>query len=68
MMCRGALKEGVHYFKLGPRGRPIFKWAAVEALIEGKEPAEPSGNTIRMANGAVVDLDEEAAHIRRLRG
>jgi len=70
MMARGIFKEGVHYFKPGgPNARPIFKWAAVQALIEGETGGgEATGETIALANGAVVDLDEAATRIRRLHG
>jgi hypothetical protein len=37
-MHRGELVEGTHYFRTPGRGkrpgRPIFKWAAIEAWIE----------------------------------
>ena len=40
-MHRGELVEGTHYFRTpgkGTRpGRPIFKWAAIEAWIERRQ-------------------------------
>lgn len=67
-MVRGVFKQGVHYFKPhGPRSRPIFSWVAVQALIKGDYTgAEATGETIPLANGAVVNLDEAAAKIRAM--
>ncbi len=41
-MSRGELIEGVHFFRAPSRGkkrpgRPIFKWAAIEAWIERRQ-------------------------------
>ncbi len=66
MMCRGVLREGVHYFKHGRR--PIFKWSAVEALIEGTgtEERAPVRKGIPLANGEVIDIDEAARTIQAM--
>jgi transcriptional regulator with XRE-family HTH domain len=41
-MQRGELIEGTHYFRTPGRGkrpgRPIFKWSAIEAWIERRQP------------------------------
>jgi hypothetical protein len=34
LMSKKVLRLGEHYFK--PNGRPIFKWSAIKAWIEGK--------------------------------
>jgi len=68
MITRGVFKDGVHYFKpRGRNGRPIFKWAAVVELIEEGEARESAGDTIPLASGRVIDLNEAAAEIRGLR-
>ncbi len=44
----GIFREGVHFFR--PRGsRPLFKRAALEDFIEGREMKPAPG--LRMANG-----------------
>ncbi len=61
MMARGVLKEGVHYFKHGPRSRPIFKWAAVVEFIEGGTvPTADRTGPLAFANGTVVTGNEAA--------
>ena len=37
LMVKGKLRQGVHYFKPGGNGRPLFKWSALQAWIEGRE-------------------------------
>ena len=45
-MHRGELVEGKHYFRAPGRGqrpgRPIFKWEAIEAWIERRQPSDPA--------------------------
>jgi hypothetical protein len=36
LLSAGELRLGVHYFKRDGRGRPIFKWTAVQAWLEGQ--------------------------------
>ncbi len=36
MISRGVLREGEHYFHVGRR--PVFKWQAVVAFIEQRQP------------------------------
>jgi len=38
LMSQGQLKLGVHYVK--PQGRVMFRWSAVRAWLEGREPRE----------------------------
>jgi len=35
MIAKGIFREGVHFFHV--RRRPVFKWEAVIAFIEGRE-------------------------------
>lgn len=50
MIARGVLVRGVHFFQLGGRrGRLIFKWDAIVALIEGRR--------IRMTPTDVVETE-----------
>jgi hypothetical protein len=56
MMHRRVLVEGEHYFRAPSRGKtrpgkPVFKWIAIEALIEGREVekgpiAEPGADIV----------------------
>ncbi len=68
MMARGTFRLNIHYFKLGRRGRPIFKWSAVVELIEGagSEERAPVRKGIPLASGEVVDIDEAARKIQGL--
>jgi hypothetical protein len=71
MMARGVFKRGVHYFKPhGPLSRPIFSWAAVMEYIRSEETLNDEGESamVRLANGAVIDLDEATAKAHRLLG
>jgi hypothetical protein len=63
MVSRGVFVEGVHYFRpRGPGSRPIFSWQAVVEYIE--QNARPE--TIRLADGTVIDLDETIHDTERL--
>jgi hypothetical protein len=67
MIARGILKQGVHFFKpQGPGSRPIFSWRAVVGYIEGTESESDNGNAIRLADGAVIDLDQATEQAARL--
>ena len=67
LISRGAFKLGVHYFKpTGPNGRPIFSWDAIVKYIEGEDAA--MGESISLADGTEIDLDEATAKAYRLRG
>ncbi len=67
MMTRGVFRLGVHFFKpFGTNSHPIFCWSAVERLIREGTGAFQSGETITLAGGKVVDLDEAAANISKL--
>jgi excisionase family DNA binding protein len=49
-IASGVFREGAHYFRpvgLGTR----FKWSAVVAWIEQKEPVTPEEDSIPMARG-----------------
>lgn len=50
-MSAGVFREGVHFFRRAGI-RPLFKRAALEAWIEGKDDtAQPGSPRIRMAGG-----------------
>ena len=56
MISKGTFRAGSHYFHVGRR--PIFKWSAVVAFIEGHgvESCEP----IPLHGGGVLGGTEEA--------
>ena len=67
MMSRGKLNRGTHYFKpYGAHSRPIFKWSAIVQLIEGGGELEASDETIPLAGGMVINLDEATNQISKL--
>ncbi len=67
MMARGIFIEGVHYFRPHGRGsRPIFSWRAVSHYIEGTEAHSESGDTIKLTDGTVIDLDQATKQAARL--
>lgn len=69
MIARGAFKQGVHYFKPhGPSGRPIFSWEAIVSYIEGDGAVGEVGESIPLADGSVVDLNEATSKAHRLFG
>jgi hypothetical protein len=60
-MHRRELIEGTHYFRTPSRGkrpgRPIFKWSAIEAWIERRQPedaltAEPGTDIVPLRRRA----------------
>jgi hypothetical protein len=53
MIARGVFREGRHFFRVGRR--PVFKWEAVVAFIEGRDH-EP----IPLYRGGVLGESEEA--------
>lgn len=65
MIARHVFRLGVHYFKPhGRNSRPIFCWKAVREYIELGNAG--TGETIPLANGSVVDLDEATTKAHRL--
>jgi hypothetical protein len=69
MVKRGMLRAGVHYFQLQRRGRLIFKWAAIVALIErGAGDPTSAGSQHGNENGKVIDVEEATERLRRLHG
>lgn len=54
MISRGIFRRGVHYFAV--RRRPVFKWSAIVAFIEGREVE--SANSIPMNRGGLLGADE----------
>jgi hypothetical protein len=53
MIARGVFREGRHFFRVGRR--PVFKWEAVVAFIEGRD-REP----IPLYRGGVLGESQEA--------
>jgi hypothetical protein len=67
MMRRRIFRLGVHYFKPhGANSRPIFCWRAIEEYIEGGKAGSENEETIPLANGNVVSLDEATTKAHRL--
>jgi hypothetical protein len=76
MIRRGVLVRGVHYFQpFGRRGRLLFKWEAIVALIEGRpirfepqvvverEPVKaPTAATARQT----LDVEKATEELQRL--
>lgn len=74
-MRRGTLQQGVHYFQpFGRRSQMIFKWTAIEELIEGPRrearvhpPAEPTQTAlISLPNGRTIDVQKATQAAQRL--
>jgi len=67
LIARGVFKEGTHYYKPhGPGSRPIFSWRAVVNYIEGPDSPSDRKSAIRLADGAVIDLDQATEQAARL--
>jgi hypothetical protein len=76
MIRRGLLVRGRHYFQpTGQRGRLIFKWAAIVALIEeraiqsGSESvieALEAGPSTTQKKKRVLDVEKATADLQRL--
>jgi hypothetical protein len=76
MIRRSILVRGRHYFQpTGQRGRLIFKWAAIIALIE-ERPIQPelesmiespeAGPSKMHATKQVLDVEKATADLQRL--
>jgi hypothetical protein len=76
MIRRGILVRGRHYFQpTGQRGRLIFKWAAIVALIE-ERPIQPELESMietpeadpskTHATRQVLDVEKPTADLQRL--
>jgi len=61
---RGELRRGVHYFQEQHRGRLIFKWAAIVALIESG--AVDGDSAVPRINGKLLDVETTTAKLREL--
>lgn len=69
MIRRRVFRLGVHYFKPhGPNSRPIFCWKAIEEYIERGGGESHKEETIPLANGRVVNLNEATTKAHRLLG
>jgi hypothetical protein len=71
MVRRGVLVRGVHYFQpFGRRGRLVFKWGAIVALIEGqstRSEATPMVGKFRAdETKRVLNVEEAETALRRL--
>lgn len=76
MMRRGVLVCGVHYFQpFGRRGRLLFKWDAIVALIEGRPvqseaqavvEGEPGRAATVATAGRVLDVEKATTDLQRL--
>ena len=76
MIRRGTLKLGVHYFQpFGRRGRLVFKWEAVVALIEGRSAPRPGrilvesespGATTAARGRRRIDVEKATTGLQRL--
>jgi len=70
MIRRGVLIRGVHYFQpFGRRGRLVFKWKAIVALIEGR-PIRSEASTVVENTGEdpkrVLNVEKAETELRRL--
>lgn len=73
MIRRGLLVRGRHYFQpTGQRGRLIFKWVAIVALIEeraiqsGSESMIEAGPSKAKTTKQVLDVEKATADLQRL--
>ena len=76
MIRRGVLVRGVHYFQpQGKRGRLVFKWSAIVALIEGlplhteaepmiDQPRAPVLRPVPMLRA--IDVEKATTDLQRL--
>jgi len=76
LIRRGVLKLGVHYFQpQGRRGRLVFKWSAIVALIEGHsvhseavpmidEPQPPALKAVPRRQ--TIDVEKATTDLQRL--
>lgn len=74
MIDRGMLVKNVHFFQpFGRRSQRIFKWAAIEALIEGgAAPAEGARMVEQTPAPApaigTIDVEKATTELQRLLG
>lgn len=76
MIRRGVLIRGVHYFQpFGRRGRLLFKWDAVVALIEGRPVQSETQPMVEGDLAAAVpstrptlDVEKATTDLQRLLG
>ncbi|MFI5366714.1 MAG: hypothetical protein ACHQ4J_13945 [Candidatus Binatia bacterium] len=75
MIRRGVLVRGRHYFQpTGQRGRLIFKWATIVALIEeraiqsGSESMIEAGLSKAQKTKQVLDVEKATTDLQRLLG
>lgn len=76
MVARGVLKRGLHYFQpLGRRRELVFKWAAIEQLIEGQAIRCPAATMVEDTQGSRpatahkgIDVEQATASFERLLG
>lgn len=67
MVTRGVLREGEHFFRPGGHGtRMIFSWEAIVKFIEGNNSCATNDDSVSLANGAVIRIDEEADKSSRM--
>jgi len=76
MIRRGLLVRGQHYFQpTGQRGRLVFKWAAIVAMIEERAVQSASESVIDDGEGRpsktqtmkqVLDVEKATADLQRL--
>jgi hypothetical protein len=76
MIARGVLVKDVHFFQpFGPRSQRIFKWSAIEALIEGSAAPVASQRVVHGTPAMAppktlqaIDVEKATTEIQRLLG
>lgn len=64
-MRRGFFRPGVHFFQpAGPRREVIFKWAAVQELIERDGVAVAAAKPARRRTRGILDVKKATAELR----
>jgi len=75
MVARGILCRGVHYFQIGDgrKRNRIFKWSAIEALIEGRPtsrkqdaPLDRASQTVAEERPRTIDVSQATTNLQRL--
>lgn len=74
MVSRSVLVKGVHYFQpFGRRSQRIFKWAAIEALIESGAAPAAGGRVLDQTPASTqtigkIDVEKATTELQRLLG
>lgn len=77
MVSRGTLRRGVHYFQIGGERKKdrIYKWSAIEALIEGRpipdqsaeaKPVDQPAETMAKPPARKIDVEKATRNLQAM--